>query len=273
MKRILAGLAAVALACALGGCSAVKTDTPTEATPQIFEQSEASNESGEPVSEATTAAGTDAIVFEDDVLEGLVRDALGIPQGEITAADAAAVTELDFQMQGVDPDQPYIHNLDALRYFVNLTYLGLGYAVQNAEDPADAVDISPLAGLTKLESLQLGGIVINNLGPVTDMKNLMSLTVFGGKQLSDLSPLSGLSKLQALTLNNNAISDLTPLSGLTKLIYLDLEANQIVDVSPLAPLKNLNRLFLQNNPISDYTPIRQIRENLVEWDFDIPAEQ
>ena len=79
----------------------------------------------------------------------------------------------------------------------NLTYLGLGYAVQNEQDPAAHVDISPLAGLTKLTSLQMGGVVIDDLSAVSGLQNLISLTVFNGEQALDLTPLAGLKNLHA----------------------------------------------------------------------------
>lgn len=246
MKRIACCLLAVVFSLGLAACVApVEPDTMDDEAAEV-------------------------VVFDDAVLEALVREAIDKPEGVITAADALSVTELDMQMQGVDPDQPYIHSLEALRYFSNLTYLGLGYAVQNAENPADPIDISPLAELTKLTSLQMGGLVIDDLSVVANMPHLISLTVFGGKRLTDLSPLSGLTELQALTLNNNRISDVSPLAGLTKLIYLDLQANQITDVTPLAGLTGLTRLFLANNPIQDYTPLAQVRSDLEEWDFDVP---
>lgn len=257
MKKLFFCLTAVLISAGLFACA-----VPVEPVPTTTEAA----------AKTPDADANETIDFNDDVLEALVRDVLKKPEGAITAADAAAVTELNFQMQGVDPDQPYIHNLGALKYFTNLTYLGLGYAVQNPDDPNGVVDISPLAGLTKLESLQLGGLVIADLGPVSGMTNLKSLTVFGGKKLSDLSPLANLTNLQALTLNNNAITDVTPLSGVTNLIYLDLMANQITDVTPLTGLTKLTRLYLYNNPIEDYSPLRQIRANLEEWDFDVPAE-
>jgi len=175
-------------------------------------------------------------------------------------------------MQGVDPDQPYIHNLDALKYFTNLTYLGLGFAVQNEQDPTAPIDISPLAGMTKLTSLQLGGLVIDDISIVANMPDLMSLTLFGGNKLVDITPLAGLTKLQSLTLRGNQISDITPLKGLTQLVNLDLQDNQITDVSILTGLTNLNRLFLDGNPISDYSMLVGIRSNLEEWDFHIPGQ-
>lgn len=265
MKKWITCAAAALLSVMLFACAAPVE--PVQTTPSEVDSIETTKPLETPVADTS-----EVIVFNDDVLEGLIRDALKKPTGDITVADAQGATELDFQMQGVDPDQPYIHSLDALKYFTNLTYLGLGYAVLNADDPAAPIDISPLAGMTKLESLQLGGLVIDDLSIVANMPNLKSLTVFGGEKLSDVTPLAKLTNLQALTLRSNLITDISPLSGLTNLIYLDLQANQITDVSALTGMTQLHRLFLSNNPITDYSPLRQIRANLEEWDFDVPAE-
>lgn len=254
MKRVFCCLtAAVVLFGAVGCASRVAPVTPDEIAPDTV----------------VTQAPTDAIVFDDPVLEASIREALGKPQGDITIADAQTLTELELSQMGVDKDQPYIHNLDALQYFTNLTYLGLGYAVQNASDPTAPIDITVIANLTHLESLQMAGVVINDLSPLATLVQLKSLTLFNGDQPLDLAPLAGLVNLEALTLRNNKITDLTPLSGLAKLGYLDLEGNQITDVSPLAGLTGLERLYLTDNPISDFSPLAEVRSDLVEWDFEV----
>jgi internalin A len=255
MKRVVCCLTAAVLLFGAVGCTARVAPVAPKATPL--------NET------IPTQAPDDAIAFDDPVLEALVRDAMDKPMGNITAADALGVAELELSQQGVDPDQAYIHDLSALRYFTNLTYLGLGYAVQNASDPAVPVDISPLACLTKLTSLQMGGLVIGDLSAVSGMENLQSLSVFNGDQPLDLSPLAGLNNLTALTLRNNKISDLSALSGLTSLVYLDLEGNRITDVTPLAGLTGLKRLFLSGNPITDYSVLAKVRSGLEEWDFEV----
>ncbi len=220
----------------------------------------------------TTEAVGDVIVFNDDVLEDFVREAIEKPEGDIFVSDALAVTELDFQIYNPEPDRRTIHNLDALQYFTNLTYLGLGSAVTNEADPNAAVDLSALSGLTKLESLQIGGVVLDDVSALSALTKLKSLTIWGDGLLSDISPLANLTNLEALTLCDNLVTDVSPLSGLMKLGYLDLENNQIVDVSPLASLTGLTRLFLAENPVEDYSPIADIRENLDEWDFDIVTQ-
>ena len=262
MKRVFCCLMAVLVLFGTIGCAAsVAPVTPDDATQTPAEVTQA------PAVE--TQAPSDVIAFDDDALETYVRAAMNKPDGDITVAAAPAVPELGLSQQGVAKGQPDIHNLSALQYFTNLTYLGLGYAVQNADDPTAPVDISPLAGLTKLTSLQMGGLVIDDLSSVANLKNLISLTVFNGEQALDLAPLAGLANLQALTLRNNKITDISPLKGLTNLGYLDLEGNQITDVTPIVGLTKLSRLALSGNPITDYKPLADIRANLVEWDFEV----
>ncbi|MEA4869075.1 MAG: leucine-rich repeat domain-containing protein [Christensenella sp.] len=262
MKRLFCCLTAAVLMLGVSACAAtapVMPDASPDVEPVVTEA---------PRSAEGTGARGEVIDFNDRVLEGLVRETMNQPTGDITAADALGVTVLDFQMQGVDPDQPYIHSLDALKYFTNLTYLGLGFAVQNEQDPDAPIDISPLAEMTKLTSLQLGGLVIDDLSVVANMPNLESLTLFGGNRLTDLSPVAGLSKLTALTLRGNQISDISPLEGLTNLAYLDLQDNRIADVSPIAGLTNLTRLFIDGNPISNVSALAEVRSDLEEWDFE-----
>jgi len=254
LKRVICCLMAAVLLFGTVGCAAsVAPVTPDDVAPDA----------------SVTQSPSDVVVFDDPTLESLVRTAIGKPEGDVTLADAQTVTELEFSQMGVDKDQPYIHSLSALQYFTNLTYLGLGYAVQNADDPTAPVDISPLAGLTNLTSLQMGGVVISDLSAVSNMQNLISLTVFNGEQPLDLAPLANLANLQALTLRNNKITDVSPLAGLNNLGYLDLEGNDITDVTPLAGLLGLHRLFLSGNPIIDFSSLAAVRSNLEEWDFEV----
>lgn len=262
MKRLFCCLTAAVLLLGATACAVAAPVVPDESPEVIATATDAPQSTPNP---------DEVIVFNDSVLEGWVREAMKKPTGDITVADALLVTELDLQQQGVDPDQPYIHNLDALKYFTDLTYLGLGFAVQNEQDPTAPIDISPLAGMTKLTSLQLGGLVIDDISVVANMPDLESLTLFGGNTLVDISPLAGLSKLRALTLRGNQISDITPLKGITSLVYLDLQDNQVTDVSVIAGLTNMNRLFLDGNPIADYSVLFDVRGHLEEWDFQVPG--
>jgi hypothetical protein len=211
------------------------------------------------------------IVFDDAELEKGIRENMNRPTGDILVADAIAVTELDFQRNGVDRSEPLIQSLDALKYFTNLTYLGLGYAVGDGGDPVHGIDLSPLAGMTKLTSLQMACVPVSDISVVKNMPELISFTAWGGGLITDISPLAGLPKLQALTIRENKIADVTPLAGMTNLLLLDISDNLITDVTPLASLVNLERLFIANNPAKDLSSLAAIRAQLDEWDFEATA--
>ena len=95
------------------------------------------------------------------------------------------------------------------------------------EDGRDITDVSPLAGLTKLETLWLES-----------------------NRLTDISTLKGLTQLVNLTLSNNNLTNgqLKYLTGLKQLKVLNLGSNQLTNVSTLEVLKQLRFLHLQNNP-------------------------
>lgn len=211
------------------------------------------------------------IVFNDAELEKAVRESMKRPTGDILVSDAQAVEGLDFQRNGVDMSEPLIQSLDALKYFTNLTFLGLGYAVGDGGDPVHGIDLSPLAGMTKLTSLQMACVPVSDISVVKNMPYLISFTAFGGGLITDISPLAGLSNLQALTIRENKITDVSPLAGMTNLFYLDISDNQITDVTPLASLVNLQRLYISNNPAKDLSSLAAIRAKLNEWDFEATA--
>ena len=138
--------------------------------------------------------------FPDAALEQSIREALGIPQPQpMTVDDLERLTSLDAHSRG-------IVSLEGIQHCVNLTHL---YLADN-----QISDISPLAGLTRLEELHLGGYYLGDE---------VAVAYYGGNRVSDLSPLRNLVKLQRLQLSYNFISDLSPLTALANLTELDLE--------------------------------------------------
>ncbi len=201
-----------------------------------------------------------AVVFADPVLEAKVRAAMGKPEGDITAAEAEAVTELNLgiEWQQDISEGTQIKELSGLDYFKNLESLNLsGHAV---------TDISPLAGLTKLTSLSLGGNPVADISPLSGMTSLRRLTL-SGCAAQDYSPLSGIVDLEILTLDDSAITDISALSGISGMTTLSLAHTQVSDISPLAALTNLKQLYLEDCPVADYLPLADIYPNLEEKDF------
>ena len=136
-----------------------------------------------------------------------------------------------------------IHDAKQLSRLVNLTFLAL-HGVE---------DLTPLAGLPKLEKLFVSHSNIRDLSPLARLVNLELIHM--GTSASDLSPLAGLTKLRHLYLPGGDISGLTPLAGLTNLEELYLFGNDVADISPLAGLTDLKRLDLSRNDISDISPL------------------
>lgn len=216
-----------------------------------------------PTPEQTAAAPT-TVTFADPVLEQMVRDAMGKPEGDITTAEAEAVTELKLglEWQPDIPPETQIQDISGIEAFQNLEILDLGFH--------HISDISPLAGLTKLTDLSLGGNPVQDITPLADLVTLQRLVLFNC-EASDYSTLTKLTNLSFLMLDRTPFEDASLLSGLTQLSWLSLSYSQVKDVSPLAGLTNLRRLYLSQNQIADFTPLAAIYPNLVEKDFSIAA--
>jgi hypothetical protein len=103
-------------------------------------------------------------------------------------------------------------------------------------------------------TLILSDIPVSDLTPLADLTGLQTLDLFR-TQVSDLTPLAGLTGLQTLNLWDTRVSDLTPLAGLTGLQTLDLDQTQVSDLTPLAGLTGLQELYLSGTQISDLSPL------------------
>ncbi|MFO0546808.1 MAG: hypothetical protein U0271_00405 [Polyangiaceae bacterium] len=106
-------------------------------------------------------------------------------------------------------------------------------------------DLSPLAGLSELEILDVGQIQHD----ATDWKELTPISA------KDLSPLAGLRKLRVLSLYGVQVSDLKPLAGLKSLEKLILDFAQVSDLAPIRSMTGLKSLSLQAVPTTDFAPL------------------
>ena len=178
-----------------------------------------------------------------------------------------------------------IKDLSGLEHATNLRRLS--FVNQTAKR-----DLTPLAGLAHLHSVQLDGrnvaletlqtlpsltqLFITHDADLTDMTVVSQLTSLQrldldfNPDLRDLSGVENLEDLRHLSLVGsfrashheaenltaaNALSDISSLSGLENLEYLSLDYNGISDVSPLSALANLQELYLRFNNVSDVSPL------------------
>ena len=119
-------------------------------------------------------------MFTDPVLETMVREQMGKPEGDITVADAEAVTELFINREA--EGDPAIQDISSLAPFVNLSYLSL---IGN-----EVTDIGVLEVMWNLKFLDLGGNQVHDLSPLSKLP-LESLAVWdnGVTDISALAPI------------------------------------------------------------------------------------
>ena len=198
-------------------------------------------------SAATNAALTDvpasaAVQFADPVLEAMVRGAMGKAEGDISAAEAQAVTRLN------------LSNIFA----------------RNISDAAAITDIHGLENFSNLESLDLSYHAISDISPLEGLKK-MNLLALGGNPISDISALAGMTNLKGLILSHSAAQDYSPLAELAELELLMLDDATITDISALAGLSKLRHLYLAGCDLNDFSALTEIYPQLESKDFNIAA--
>ena len=181
-----------------------------------------------------------------DVIEAALRKVPGDP---IHADEMATLTTLWAANAN-------IRDLTGLEGATNLTMLGLGTAYVRGDfiNSNSVSDISALAGLTNLQSLNLERNSVSDISALAGLTNLTRL-VLSVNSISDISALAGLTNLQSLNLGGNSISDISALAGLINLTGLSLNYCNITDLSALAGLTNLTSLSLWSNSGSDLSPL------------------
>jgi Leucine-rich repeat (LRR) protein len=249
-QRAAAALATVAALIACGDASMLRLGPPDGIPPVAPPPGvPAPAEAGPPPACSAFPEGF-VVSFEDEILEALVRAALGVgPEKPLTCGLVAGLTQLGAGHAGIE-------SIGGIENLMGLTRLDLGFNPQLA-------DLRPLRHLTALTSLHVGNAPSSGLpggGPITDLAplgaltNLTYLSVRGGS-VSDLAPLSALVSLEGLNLSYNSISDLGPLTDLTSLSIFYVVGNQVVDLSPLSNLTGLRILWIGDNPVAEYSPL------------------
>ena len=195
----------------------------------------------------------------DPDLRRQVAAALGkAPDAAITADEMASMSKL--RVGGS------IQDLTGIQFASGLRELSFNFGKSDWTSNwgvEGSLDLSPLAHLPKLISLQIWSARIRDIRPLRHLANLRRLDLVRNL-IDDLGPLSGLVDLRELVINDNRVSDLAPLSAMTKLSQLDAERNEISTLSGLENLASLWVLTLNGNPISDVTPIAKLRLNTLE---------
>ncbi len=129
------------------------------------------------------------------------------------------------------------YSMAGINAFTNLEYFETDYY--------DANDIRALGSLKNLRTLIVkGGDEITDFGALQALTKLEVLYL-ESNQIKDISFVSRMDQLREFTLRDSIAIDLTPLSGKTTLTYLELEDNyEVKDYSVLCTLTSLETLHL-----------------------------
>lgn len=174
-------------------------------------------------------------------IEKALREALGkSPEVELTKKDLARVTHLK--------------------------------VVRTYNDGSTINGLELLADCVNLQMLDLSGIGISELSPLSKLKSLQELNL-QDNPISVIYDLSVLTKLRRLNLSKNRIFDIFPLQQLGQLEHLNLAQNKIKDIEPLVNNVGLSEgdtIILEDNPLSpvsveQHIPALEARGVIVKW--------
>jgi hypothetical protein len=236
MKKLYIILLVMAMFCALAACSQPAPEPEDTQSP-------------------TTQQPTRTVEFTDPTLEAMVRTAMSKPEGDITLAEAEAVSvlNLSYEWQRLLPDAVPVREIDGLEYFKNLERLDLSFH--------EITDVAPLAGLKKLSVLSLRANPVSDITPLAGLTNLTVL-VLDHCAVNDFAPLAALTGIRHLYLAECPSSDYSPLDG----IYPNLEGRDFEILPPPTTLAELGFTFNDGDKLALYeTSEYDIRLNHSEW--------
>ena len=213
-----------------------------------------------------SAVADDGVHFADSRLQACVETALGVDPGTpVSATDIASLTQLSC-------DNYYTSDFAPLQYATGLESLHLTYGPEALAPYLPAMThlsdlnihllaaqevVDALSGLTELRSVKVP-IGVTDLTPLSGLSHLESLSVFGAQQVRSLTALEGLTSLRHLDVDQTWIDSIEPIAGLHGLESLDIAFTYVEDLSPLSGLTNLTTLSADCWPDMDPTPVKSL---------------
>ncbi len=147
------------------------------------------------------------------------------------------------------------------------------YDKRNNDEPLTKEDVKNVAvifgedrGIKSLEGLQhclvvqeirLSGNEIEDISPLAGLKELLSLDLAANK-IADISALKELKRLQYLNLNDNRVQKLDALAELSNMRSLYLNNNKIERLGKLKQLTKLWSLYVSGNPLQAAAVLRRL---------------
>ena len=263
-------------------CVSTQEKSESESASQVSE-SVANDETTGLTGLEEEAVGT-AIVWEDTVLEALVRQGLEKPDGDIYPSDLAEIRSLCIWGNGlIYIDDEVMTNATAIEDLVlrcksllgqSLDLEGLDQGISEkiieahfwrAGENGRIKKLTDLVHFPSLEVLVLSRQSISEVSGVQDLENLRVLDL-SYNTIVGVDGLSNLSKLENLSLVGNRLLLYEPLSSLVNLRELTVESPLIEDVDFLSPLAKMQYLGITGTYLTDLQGLSTM-ENLLFLDI------
>ncbi|MBR4144077.1 MAG: protein kinase [Lachnospiraceae bacterium] len=209
------------------------------------------------------ASQKENIIFKEPLIENAVRIWIGKEEGELTSEDLAKVDRLYIYGTRAfsDPEKYYectientlegpIHTLEDLRMLKNLEEL---YIVHQGY-----VDASGIAGLAKLNKIELKHMRLSNVSAIADIPNLKQAILFGAG-LSDVTVLQNCPWLETLDIGLNEITNLDKAGrypNVKNLGLMWLEMDNLDNVSEYFP--KVQNITLQYGKFRDLSGLTKL---------------
>jgi Leucine-rich repeat (LRR) protein len=123
-------------------------------------------------------------------------------------------------------------------------------------------DLSPLAKLSELKTINISGTHVDDLTPIRNLTRLENL-VISKTLVHSLDPLRHAINLKSLDVSHTSISDLSPLSAFPSLERINISNTLVEDLSPLTSLILLRDIRLANTPVMDISPLNGLNSCIV----------
>lgn len=189
---------------------------------------------------------------------------------EIYKSDLEKIESIGIRgMDAAEENLIEVSSIKGLEYCKNLKTL----TISSGEIPDDyekirysegaIKDLTPLAGLKKLELLRLSHNEISDVSPLKDLTGLKFLYI-SHNNISDISSLKNLTNLENFDFAVNKVPEMSVVKNFKKLTLLDIYSNKISDISYVKELENLTYLRADNNNIEDIDALKNLKllENL-----------
>ena len=216
--------------------------------------------------EDITSNPDDAVHIPDPNLRAALTRMLGQPFDEpITVSQMEQFSRFTWNghikngvyVEGLSLFNQGIKDLTGLEYAINLKELFVREEREEFRGKGIS-DLTPISGLTQLESLSIGGIGnhVSDLSPIANLTNIKQLGL-GGNPITDLSPIANFTQLESISFDDSVpLTDISVLADMENLAEVHMWGPRFRNMSPLANLPNIEIINLCGNEISEIPSLK-----------------